>query len=263
MKEGASTKETYHADHRTWNQSHITVVGNNNILNGNHCVARGHVNTINGDACTVDGNHCIVNGEQCTVIGAHCVVNGDNCIVNGNYCVINGRYCVVTGDSTNRVIFSRVDTSPASTSTNTTTSNVMGRTVIGIDAAHQPAEPPAHRIRRTVQTGGSTFNFFGGGGTPGDWIPREMDEALGSSVARPSPLPASSLDPSDPYGSIKDLECESAPENGDGACTICEENVANVAYQCGHVHCPACARKMSECPQCRVRVRSCIRLYRS
>lgn len=267
MKGGAGTKRTYRANHKTWNQSRITVEGNNNVLNGDHCVARGHSNVINGDTCTVEGNHCVVNGDECIVNGQHCVVNGDDCIVNGGNCSVNGDNCVVTGEDCDFFGGSggtwgtgagdsakRARVSPASTTT-IVTSNMAGGIVAGMDAAsrpnaawriaNQPAEPPAHRIRRTVQTGGSTFNFFGVEGT----------------VATLGDIPPSP--PPDPYADIKDLECEPAPEGSDRACAICEENVPNVAYQCGHVHCPACARKMTECPQCRVRVRTCTRLFLS
>ena len=288
MKNSAGTKQTYRANNKVWNQSRITVVGNNNVLNGNHCVARGQSNVINGDACMVEGNHCVVNGDECIVNGAHCVVNGDDCIVNGGNCSVNGDNCVVTGEDCDFFGDSETEGSDAGDSAKrarvsaASTTTITGGIVAGMDAAsrpnaawriaNQPAEPPARRIRRTVQTGGATFNFFGGGGTvatlddvrvPGEWSTREMAEAFGLSVARPSPSPASSSPPPDPYANIKDLAPEPAPEGSGRECKICEENVANVAYQCGHVHCPACARKMTECPQCRVRVQTCIRLFHS
>lgn len=68
-----------------------------------------------------------------------------------------------------------------------------------------------------------------------------------------------------PHAAIMGLDSEKIPEDASNvaitrSCTICEEHIANVAFQCGHLHCPECARKLHACPVCRESVKICMRV---
>ncbi|MEX0594941.1 MAG: hypothetical protein WD512_00440 [Candidatus Paceibacterota bacterium] len=66
-----------------YNRDHLTIIGNNHIINGDNCTVEGNINIINGDNCVVSGDNNVINGDNCVVSGDNNVINGDNCIVSG------------------------------------------------------------------------------------------------------------------------------------------------------------------------------------
>jgi len=47
----------------------------------------------------------------------------------------------------------------------------------------------------------------------------------------------------------------------DQFCSICLENLKNVAFMCGHRTCDTCAAQLRDCPMCREKITHTIRLY--
>ncbi len=44
-------------------------------------------------------------------------------------------------------------------------------------------------------------------------------------------------------------------------CGVCMENRKDTAFQCGHIHCAACAHRLDICPECRTPIRGRTKLY--
>lgn len=202
--------------------------GNNMVVDDDGCTVIGNNNTVNGDGCTVVGKNNTINGDGCTVTGTRNKVLGDGCTVTGTGNTVSGKGSRTIGSG-------NITTSPSSSSSSSYSQSDDGGT--------------------TLQMGNSTFHFGSLSGV----------SVIGTNhnVVRVnhSPAQAKYQAPPDPYATIRDLVPEEAPDDSDRTCCVCLTNIANVSYQCGHIHCPACAIKLEKCPQCDQPVTSCIRLY--
>ncbi|XP_042043182.1 E3 ubiquitin-protein ligase RGLG4-like isoform X1 [Salvia splendens] len=83
-------------------------------------------------------------------------------------------------------------------------------------------------------------------------------------VPRPPPVPYT---PAASHNSHSGLSRQfsnnsaSAQDDQTQVCPVCLTNAKNIAFSCGHLTCSECSSKLSECPICRKRITSRLRLY--
>ncbi|CAJ2659106.1 unnamed protein product [Trifolium pratense] len=73
-------------------------------------------------------------------------------------------------------------------------------------------------------------------------------------IPKPSPAPYSRPAPSNSPAATTD-------EQNQSACPICLTNARDLAFGCGHMTCRDCGSRLSNCPICRVRITSRLRVY--
>ncbi|XP_051125923.1 E3 ubiquitin-protein ligase RGLG4 [Andrographis paniculata] len=78
-------------------------------------------------------------------------------------------------------------------------------------------------------------------------------------VPRPPPVPYSSLSrfPSREPSNVS----PAAQDDRNQVCPVCLTNAKDLAFNCGHMTCRDCSSRLSECPICRQRITSRLRLY--
>ncbi|XP_058072321.1 E3 ubiquitin-protein ligase RGLG4-like isoform X2 [Magnolia sinica] len=81
-------------------------------------------------------------------------------------------------------------------------------------------------------------------------------------VPRPPPVPYTRTQP--PLGEISNLQQSAQRSSSDDqsqVCPICLMNAKDLAFGCGHMTCGECGPGLSNCPICRTRITSRLKLY--
>ncbi|XP_058072319.1 E3 ubiquitin-protein ligase RGLG4-like [Magnolia sinica] len=79
----------------------------------------------------------------------------------------------------------------------------------------------------------------------------------------PRPPPVAYTRPPPPLGEISNLQSsqQSPSEDQTQVCPICLTNAKDLAFGCGHMTCRDCGQSLSQCPICRARITSRLRLF--
>ncbi|XP_047975047.1 E3 ubiquitin-protein ligase RGLG4 [Salvia hispanica] len=82
-------------------------------------------------------------------------------------------------------------------------------------------------------------------------------------VPRPPPVPYTPQASHSHSGLSRQFSNNSASAQDDQTqvCPVCLTNAKNMAFSCGHLTCSECSSRLSECPICRKRITSRLRLY--
>lgn len=83
-------------------------------------------------------------------------------------------------------------------------------------------------------------------------------------VPKPPPLPYSRPAPAPPparVSSITNTTSSTVDEQNQAACPVCLTNAKDLAFGCGHMTCRDCGQRLTNCPMCRERITSRLRVY--
>ncbi|XP_020206687.1 E3 ubiquitin-protein ligase RGLG4 [Cajanus cajan] len=82
-------------------------------------------------------------------------------------------------------------------------------------------------------------------------------------VAKPPPVPYSRVAPTPPSLARvpSNTTASTADDQNQSACAVCLTNARDLAFGCGHMTCRECGYKLTNCPMCRERITSRLRVY--
>ncbi|RYQ95551.1 hypothetical protein Ahy_B08g090890 isoform A [Arachis hypogaea] len=78
-------------------------------------------------------------------------------------------------------------------------------------------------------------------------------------VPKPPPVPYSR--PAPPVHVMSNAQTSTADDRNQTACPVCLTNAKELAFGCGHMTCRDCATRLSNCPICRERITSRLRVF--
>ncbi|RDX57879.1 E3 ubiquitin-protein ligase RGLG4, partial [Mucuna pruriens] len=80
-------------------------------------------------------------------------------------------------------------------------------------------------------------------------------------VAKPPPVPYTRPAPAPAPAPLARVPSNTADEQNQAVCPVCLTNARDLAFGCGHMTCRDCGYKLTNCPMCRERINSRLRVY--
>lgn len=178
---------------------------------------------VNANCCIVYGDFCVVNGRYCIIIGKGCHVNGSGCFIDAPNTTINGADCLYT------MYTKEYD------------SHIFGSNCVCIstdafEMQHQKQLAINMRVATCVV---EPIHMR---------IPNIQNESNDRTCVKPI------------HTNIQNEDITDETSN-DRTCGICLEHIRSVAFQCGHILCPSCAKKDTRCPFCRKPIQFCMNVF--